>query len=136
MNTDIKKLTDETPMVGVATAALTGYALRYAMAAATGLLAELRWGWSNHFSFIGMWTDDHGCYDPVNDWEIGGPLIAEYAIGFLGHDADNWLAFSSPMDETHQGIGPTHLIAACRMIVASHFGDTVSVPVELFEASV
>lgn len=73
------------------------------------------------------------CYSPSTDWSQGGPLFAKYAIGFVGHDADNWLAFSSPMDETHQDIGPTHLIAACRMIVSAIIGDTVSVPVELVE---
>lgn len=70
-------------------------------------------------------------WTPSLDWRQGGKLIASNAIGFVGHDADSWLAFSSPCDETHQGIGSTHLIAACRLIVAAQLGDEVDVPEEL-----
>lgn len=72
-----------------------------------------------------------GNINPSENWIQGGQLITEFAIGFVGHDADNWLAFSSPADVTHQGIGTTHLIAACRMIVISKLGETVLVPKEL-----
>lgn len=131
-----KRLAADTIMVEVATAELSGWALCFAVAMAEGLAEEITWAPSRmNESRMCMWTDNHGSYDPDRDWDIGGPLIEKHAIGFVGHDADNWLAFSSPADETHQGIGPTHLVAACRMIVASHFGDTISVPVELVEAS-
>jgi hypothetical protein len=72
-----------------------------------------------------------GNINPSENWIHGGRLIDKFAIGFVGHDADNWLAFSSPADATHQGIGPTHLIAACRMIVNAKLGETILVPKEL-----
>lgn len=72
-------------------------------------------------------------FKPSTDWAQGGPLIASHAIGFRGYDADNWQAFSSPEDTTYVGIGPTHLIAACRMIAAAKFGKTIKVPAELLK---
>lgn len=120
-----------TEFVEVKTAELIGPALRYAVATAEGLGDELRWCFNEDGAFRNIWTDNHGAYWPDEDWEIGGPLLAKHAIGFVGHDADNWLAFSSPCDVTHQGIGGTHLIAACRLVVSAALGETVSVPKEL-----
>lgn len=74
---------------------------------------------------------DPQAFCPSIEWSHGGPLIKEYAIGFVGHDADNWLAFFAPEDKAHEGIGSTHLIAACRAIVAAKLGDSVMVPREL-----
>lgn len=70
-------------------------------------------------------------FAPSTNWDQGGPLIDKYAIGFVGHDADNWLAFASPEDIVYQGIGATHLIAACRLIVSAKLGETVLAPKEL-----
>lgn len=66
-----------------------------------------------------------------SDWAQCGLLIEKHAIGFWGYDADNWQASSTPENFTFTGIGPTHLIAACRLIVAAKFGKVVSVPKEL-----
>lgn len=132
MNTEIKKLTADTVMVEVATANLTGLPLRFAVAMAEGLAEEITWAMSQmNPARLCMWTDNHGCYDPDQDWDIGGPLIDKHAIGFSGHTADNWAAFSSPADLVYLGIGPTHLIAACRCIVVAALGTIVSVPQEL-----
>lgn len=118
------------PMVEVKTADLIGKQLDYAVAVAEGhpLCEECMYG--ADALIIGTGRGDLEPFSPSTDWNQGGPLLKKYAIGFLGHDADNWLAFSSPCDQTHQGIGLTHLIAACRMIVAANIGDTVSVPQE------
>lgn len=72
-------------------------------------------------------------YAPSTDWSQGGPLIEKHAIGFVGYDANNWQAFSSPEDVTWQCVGPTHLIAACRVIVAAKLGETVQIPKELIQ---
>lgn len=80
------------------------------------------------------WALDWICsasYSPSTEWAQCGPLIDKHAIGFWGYDADNWQAQSSPEDVVYTGIGPTHLIAACRLIVAAKFGKVVSVPKEL-----
>jgi len=75
-------------------------------------------------------------YSPSTDGAYGGPLIEKYAvtltpfaISFDG-DPSYWLA--QPWDQRVMPVdGPTHLIAACRAIVASVLGETVSVPKEL-----
>lgn len=115
-------------MVEVKTAELIGYALDWAVGVACKdseprLYPDIRGFW-----LLGPYGTP---WNPSADWSQGGPLIVEHAIGFVGHDADNWLAFSSPCDVTHQGFGQTHLIAACRMIVCAKIGDTVQVPEEM-----
>lgn len=94
-------------------------------------------------------TDDMGCwiigiaddandpqswlkssYSPSTDWSQGGPLIDEYMIGF-GVYSDAYFAVVGLNERSGAENGPTHLIAACRAIVASVLGETVSVPKEL-----
>lgn len=123
-----------TAMIEVSVDTLSGAALAYAVAVSEGLIGELVWFFEDDGTFGNIWTDDHGCYRPDEWWDIGGPLIDKHAIGFVGHDADTWLAFASPADQAHQGFGPTHLIAACRMIITAELGDTVTVPAELVQA--
>lgn len=75
-------------------------------------------------------------YRPSTDWESGGALIEKYAVTLtpfaisFGGDPSYWLA--QPWDQRVMPVdGPTPLVAACRAIVASVLGDTVSVPKEL-----
>lgn len=119
------------PMATVPVANLTGPALAYAVAMAEGLGETLDWCFRPSGLFGNIWTDDHGSYRPDEDWELGGQLITKHAIGFVGHDADNWLAISAPEDKEYRGIGPTHLVAACRLIVTAKLGSSVQVPEEL-----
>lgn len=121
------------PMVQVKTAELIGKALDYAVAVAEGhpLCEECMSG--AVALIIGTGYGDLEPFAPSTDWGTGGALLEKHAIGFVGQDAFNWLAFSSPADETHRGIGPTHLIAACRLIVAATTGLVVSVPAEALE---
>jgi hypothetical protein len=125
-----------TALVELRVADLAGPLLAYAVAVAEGSAETVEWCCRHDGSgkFGNIWTDDWGCYRPDIDWDIGGPLIAKHAIGFVGKDADNWLAFAAPADEEQQGVGPTHLIAACRLIVRAALGEVVSVPVELVQA--
>lgn len=120
-------------MVQVKTADLIGKQLDYAVAVAEGhpLCEECMYG--ADALIIGTGRGDLEPFSPSTDWSQGGPLLAKHAIGFVGHDPINWLAFAAPCDETHQGLGPTHLIAACRLIVAANAGVTVSVPAEELE---
>ena len=129
------RLIDNPIMVSMTTATLTGFPLRFAVAMAEGLAEEITWSPSQMTpTRMCMWTDNHGSYDPDQNWDIAGPLIEQHAIGFVGHDADNWLAFASPAEQSHQGIGPTHLVAACRLVVRAALGEVVSVPAELVQA--
>jgi hypothetical protein len=117
---------------------LNDIALRYAVAVAEGYLerGELHWGMST-MQGVGMclWTENCGCYDPVADWEIGGPLIDKHKIWLspptecepLGWDAEIY-------DPTgYEVIGkavacPTALVAVCRAVVMSKFGSKIDIP--------
>lgn len=70
-------------------------------------------------------------FNPSSDWSQGGPLIDTYAIGFSGFDADNWQAFASPENVSYYSLGPSHLIAACRLIVFAELGGRVGIPAVL-----
>ncbi|KPW25779.1 Uncharacterized protein ALO83_00997 [Pseudomonas cannabina pv. alisalensis] len=67
-------------------------------------------------------------FNPSTDWSQGGPLIEKYRIDFAQY-ADQVEAFSQIRSPGSKG--GTYLIAACRAIVASVLGETVSVPKEL-----
>lgn len=90
-----------------------------------------------------------GKYTPSEDWSQGGPLIADYKIcvyyGYFpyeaklggGHgkecyawragvDPDVWHEYDVPtLDLTYEQFGHTPLVAVCRSIVASKFGEVV-----------
>ena len=112
-------------MIEVKTSELIGYALDYLVGCAIHGVKP-----STKHAFAWRYQNDERKH-PSTEWRHGGPLIAGFAIGFVGHDADNWLAISSPEDVEYRGVGETHLIAACRLIVMSKLGETVLVPKEL-----
>lgn len=62
-----------------------------------------------------------------SDWQQGGPLIQKYVIDLESNEKDDWLAsiYGSGNDYAPLGRGETPLIAACRCIVASVYGDEV-----------
>lgn len=72
--------------------------------------------------------DDPQEFCPSTKWEYGGRLIEKYSLEFEQIATGTWRAETT---SRHSGFGPTHLIAACRAIVASVLGDTVQVPEEL-----
>ncbi|WP_439885627.1 DUF2591 domain-containing protein [Pseudomonas syringae] len=71
-------------------------------------------------------------YSPSTEWAQGGQLIEKHAITLApwSPKPQLWIAEPSPDLEGSES-GPTPLIAACRAIVASVLGETVSVPKEL-----
>ena len=76
------------------------------------------------------------CYSPSTDWSQGGPLILSRGVSLHciaplnAWEADCW-DDSVVQSRYCQSEAETPLIAACRAIVASVLGDTVSVPKEL-----
>jgi hypothetical protein len=76
-------------------------------------------------------------YAPSTDWSQGGPLVSKYHLDFCCEHQETIGA--ALCDENGMYIddrmmfGKTHLIAACRAIVASALGETVSVPKELLK---
>lgn len=88
-------------------------------------------------SYSGAYGFEHHWY-PSSDWEYGGPLLTRFNIDITVERKD--LYYASVCDDSGMPVmpgdvngafGPTHLIAACRAIVASVLGETVSVPKEL-----
>lgn len=72
------------------------------------------------------------------DWSQGGPMIEKYDITFMrgveGADEKYFAVMAAPSRTSigqQTAGGETHLIAACRAIVAAKLGDVVSVPAEL-----
>jgi hypothetical protein len=131
-----------TEMVSMRTSKLTGPALRYAVASAEGLLEQLRWCWLEDGAGIqNMWTDDHGCWDPLG-WEIGGPLIEKYHVWLsapvkdvepVGWDAEIYGDDGAPTAD--QDGCETVLLAVCRAVVMSKLGAVVQIPADIAAAS-
>ena len=127
------------------TSELSGKALDWAVAQAIGckvnycvhaecLLAEPM-QWIDGCSFGG-----ETAWMPTKKWSQCGPLIEEFNIDFQTciSDGDNETNESKLAYFIHPESylvidihGETHLIAACRAIVAAFIGDTVEVPDEL-----
>lgn len=66
---------------------------------------------------------------PSAEWQQGGPLLDKYELQFLWITDQTISAFSPACDA--DGYGASHLIAACRAIVAAKLGDIVQIPAEL-----
>jgi hypothetical protein len=132
-----------TEFVEVKTAELNGAALEWAVAKAEGWNPLLMPIGRTEYSVGVTAVDLEGSVTGFacrysTDWSQGGPLIAKHRID-LTFDRDG-LVFAYLCDEDGlelpssnkwEVFGPTHLIAACRAIVASVLGETVSVPKEL-----
>jgi len=113
-------------MIEVKTAELIGPLLDWAVAQAEGISLRIYHGevLRDYDGFPQFWR-------PSTDWSQGGPLIEKYAIEF------EWvtdLALRAEIPSCGTAAhARTHLVAACRAIVASVLGDTVSVPRELMQ---
>lgn len=112
---------------------LSSPALDWAVAKAEGLNPEC---WKLH--------EGKFAFSPSTDWSQGGPMIEKHGIrlerlrnGYSWYagrllDSAGWNPkyedFDSEVNGTPTG---SPLIAACRAVITSIFGDTVSVPKEL-----
>lgn len=125
------------------TAELVGNALDWAVAQAIGKDVAVSRQYADGGRRVVVWYHhgrngiDGRSYCPSEHWSDGGPLLKEYAIGFVGiatQSGGAWRAFSSPEDKSYEGIGPDHLVAACRLVVGAELGETVEVPEQLVQA--
>jgi len=124
-----------TDLIEVKTADLAGEALGWAIGKAEGLdvfLAPPEYGnpWRVFTRYRATVTERTERYNPWEDWASGGDLIEKYRVGF-GLYSDSFFAVTGLNDLSGDADGSTHLIAACRAIVAARLGDTVQVPKEL-----
>lgn len=127
-----------TDFVEVKTQDLSGAALDWAVAQVEGvktiMMAPRKDQPKKPFALFGSLAlaiggDDQSSYAPSTCWHCGGPLIAAHRVSVIY--SDETCEPCAWADSTAPWHGSTPLIAACRAIVASHFGDTVSVPKEL-----
>lgn len=66
-------------------------------------------------------------FEPSARWTHGGPLIEKHRIGFglYADEGREYYAVTGLNDAGGSARGSTHLIAACRAIIISKFGDEV-----------
>jgi hypothetical protein len=124
--------------VEIKTTELTGAALDWAVGCAVRKPYEGFgvWAYSRDAWLIDWSRQAWACYCPSTDWSQGGPLILNYGVSLRciapvnAWEADRWddSVIPSRLVEIE---AETPLIAACRAIVASVLGETVSVPKEL-----
>ena len=129
--------------IEVKTAELTGAALDYSVLLASGWQECRPWDGQlqriaarggMEYCLAGVQSDAYPSVknaqnSPSTDWAQGGPLIDRYDVSLANaaSSTGHWACVKISLRQP----GPTRLIAACRAIVASVYGDTVSVPKEL-----
>ena len=114
---------------------LSGIALDWAMAKSEGHHTFFESGWRCEIGDsgphdIGM-SGKYG-YSPSTDWSQAGPLIERCRVQL--EPGSSWIAKTDcggGFSRFAEVLGHTALIAACRAIVASVFGDEVEIPQEL-----
>lgn len=108
---------------------LSGAELDYAVALAEGYSPHLGRAYDGTPScarepgILGRW------FHFSTEWEECGPLIEKHVASLDSH-SDGWTAIAWHDDLIHTVAsqdGPTPLIAACRCIVARHFGEYVEI---------
>jgi len=128
------------------TSELSGIALDWAVAKAEGLLEPKEFFGKMVPSVVldmEYWTDGtpmvrlNPCpdvyyraeYDPSTSWQHGGPIIECEFIGLQRWNEEH--EWAADIGGGFEQYGPTPLIAAMRVYVASKLGDDVDVPEEL-----
>lgn len=114
---------------------LVGPALDWAVAKSNGIPLVLSpFTGAKNFVMVGQNMKPTSYeYKPSTSWAQGGPII-EREIGSLLYvlkdkHSRHWSAHSK--DATWRHFGPTPLIAAMRVFVASKMGDEIEIPEEL-----
>ena len=118
----------------IKTSELIGNPLAWAVAVANG---NESFFWANWDGEEFPETDD-GPYRPDLEWSQGGPIIERELIRVISPTAKgiNWVArircgMTGTVHEWLESYGPTPLIAAMRVFVASKLSDEVEIPEEL-----
>lgn len=97
------------------------------------VICDLKWGLHFEASLRSV------LWSPSTDWSQGGPLIDKHQLDLTFERKGLMYAYQCQDDglpiivteDSFGSFGSTHLIAACRPIVAAKLGDTVSIPAEL-----
>ena len=113
---------------------LIGTALDWAVAKCMGGIWE-----DGSMPFWPIWPDTNTKSSPSTDWAQGGPIIERecictYASGggaVRPKKPTHWVAEILEVDGIRDEQGPTPLVAAMRVFVASRLGDEIDLPEEL-----
>lgn len=105
--------------VEVKTADLTGPALDWAVGVADGNPMRVP------VSDV-VWSGHHGSYAPSINWAQCGPLFDKHCSA-LNKSEHGWYAHAG----NRLGEGETAMVAICRAIAATKFGDVAQIPAEL-----
>jgi hypothetical protein len=130
-------------MIKIATGALTGPALDWAVAKCEGI-EVVAWRTTDRDAYFVVlkeafedkepttfYGDPDDTYYPSYRWEQGGPIIDRKKISIIEYDGV-WKARKENEGTLDSiGSGPTPLIAAMRCRVASKLGDAIEIPKEL-----
>lgn len=125
----------------VRTSELEGAALDWAVAQVEGKAVSLAPpAYGNGWRVQKAWYPEDK-YSPSNDWSQGGPLIEKHvqqlcdavppAGGWGNEPPMHYATANNASGYQCFEMGETKLVAACRAVVASVMGRTVSVPKEL-----
>lgn len=131
----------------VKSSVLSGGALNYAVAMATGIPAEEIYlsGRGEYINLCRKTRDEDGNLDGSymtgpdllfsTKWEAGGPIIDREMIALSPYSYSDatWEATIATPAKHFAAYGDTTLIAAMRCFVASKLGDEVDVPEELLK---
>ena len=123
-------------MIDVKTAELDGSALDWAVAQVEGratriYLCPVMDEYKVAATVSG--GDIESAWMPSIDWAQAGPLIEAHGVEIMASPLAGvkYVAIAGSEEDYEWVSGETHLIAACRAIVAAKLGDVVSVPAEL-----
>lgn len=123
----------------VKAAELTGIALDYAVALASGATAfqsdDIRWFFTLHgdmYALSSGWGSMS--YHPSTTWAQGGPLLESEKISVEIKPHGYWMAshqYNYADEKRFLTLGDTPLMAAMRCFVASKLGEEVEIPEKL-----
>ena len=113
------------------TSELAGIALDWAVAKCEGVKLYSGPRDSNPAYKANWVRRKHGdLFQPSTDWAQGGPIIEREKIAIRENgDSDDW--YACKRWDNHGKFGPTPLIAAMRVYLASKLGDDIDIPEEL-----
>jgi hypothetical protein len=107
------------------TSALTGAALDWAVAKCLGDLGTPD-------EWLALYNDGTGQEHFSNNWSESGPIIEREGIELCRLESSSFgIEWRGQIDCDCRYYGPTPLIAAMRVYVASKLGDEVEIPEEL-----
>ena len=118
----------------VKTSELTGVALDWAVAQATGANARIHTFKGNGAVQVVFDIDEPhllATYSPTNSWNQCGPLVDKFNVWLSGNGVVFHASCEPHMNDSIKD-GPSQKVAICRAVVTAKLGDEIELPAELF----